>query len=488
PTNKRLRRIQSFKGRHPQLADIVQAIGKTLFKEKHKENVGFESASEDFDDSALIPLYFQFGRYLMISSSRKGSQPINLQGIWNDKVHPPWGSNYTTNINTEMNYWPLEVCNLSECFEPLLTMMKESLHHNSNLWRMTEPSFGSASWAFWPMGGGWLCQNLYEHYAFTQDKDFLQKEAYPLMKGTAIFFLDWLIEKDGYLVTCPSTSPETGFFDNNGRTHNVHYASTCDLTLIRQHFRNTIEAAQTLDIDIEFQELLQEKIIQLYPYHIGKYGHLQEWAEDFEDIELGHRHMSHLIGVHPGSLLTSEKTPELFKAARTSIDRRILYGGGGTGWSCAWKINLFARFKDPKATYNAIATIIRSSTYPNLFDCHPPFQIDGNFGATAGIAECLLQSHEECIELLPAIPNEWKSGYIHGIKSRGNVTVDMDWSEGKLTQAKLHIPYDGEMIVRKNSRTQIECITSEDMEIPIIEFGKNKIRFQVKSSKTYILT
>jgi alpha-L-fucosidase 2 len=405
-------------------------------------------------DLSLIPLYFNYGRYLLITSSRKGSQPATLQGIWNYEVRPPWCSNYTSNINIQMNYWLAENCNLSECHEPLIDMIKELAvtgavtageqygcggwtgSHNIDLWRKSTVIDGQARYAYWQMSGPWLVRHFYEHYLFTQDLDFL-KSVYPTIKGSAEFCCDWLQEDEsGYYVTSPSTSPENAFLTEGGVECSVAKASTMDMTIIREVFNTCISAATILGIAGEFEKRLATRLPKLYPYKIGAKGQLQEWYLDFEESEPGHRHVSHLYGLYPGKAINDD-TPELFDACRRTLDLRLSNGGGHTGWSCAWIINLYARLKDSVLAGKYLNVILTKSIYPNMFDAHPPFQIDGNFGATAGIAEMLMQSHMDYIELLPALPIEWVSGSIKGLKARGNLSVDIKWENGTLTEYQI---------------------------------------------------
>lgn len=415
------------------------------------------------NDIGLITLVYNYGRYLAISSSRPGTQPGNLQGIWNDKFDAPWHANYTVNINTEMNYWPVLMTNMAEVNEPLIEMVKELSitgaaaakgmynakgwvsHHNVDLWRLATPVSGRASWAFWHGSSGWLCRHLYEHYEYTGDVDFLRETAYPLMKGAAQFYLDIMTEENGEKFLCPGTSPEHGFIYND-ETCNVGKFTTMSMSIAKDLFLNTIKASEVLGIDTDFAKELQATVDMMHELRIGSEGQLLEYDGEFPDAEPHHRHVSHLYALHPANLITADGTPKLADAARRTLERR---GDAGTGWSLGWKINFWARLFDGNHALKLIEMQLRpvksigvnygggGGTYENLFDAHPPFQIDGNFGFVSGITEMLMQSRDGRIYLLPALPDKWQSGSVKGLKAKGNVTIDITWKNGKVTDYNL---------------------------------------------------
>ena len=455
------------------------------------------------NDPGLEELYFQFGRYLLISSSRPGGIPANLQGIWNKEIRPSWRSNYTTNINVQMNYWPAEMCNLSEMTEPLIQQIKRwavngtatarnyynmrgwAVHHNSDMWAQTNPvgeGNGDPKWANWALGSPWLSQHLFEHYRFTSDKKYLQETAYPLMKSAAEFCLDWLVDKDGVSVTAPSTSPENMYLLPNGTKAAVTIASAMDMEIIWDLFTNIIEADSILNIDHEFALLLKAKREKLSPLKIGKAGNLVEWYGDWKDDDPQHRHVSHLFGLHPGREISPLLDPKFADACRKTLEVR---GDGGTGWSKAWKINFWARLLDGDHAYKMFQQLLDSSTMKNLFDSHPPFQIDGNFGATSGIAEMLLQSHLNQIQLLPALPSKWKEGHVKGLIARGAFEVEMFWREGKLTKANITSKAGNVCKLRTNQKIAVRDIASMSSTEMLNNHVQYLTSFPTQPGKTY---
>jgi alpha-L-fucosidase 2 len=462
-------------------------------------------------DLGMIELLFQYGRYLLIASSREGSQPANLQGIWNDLTRAPWSSNYTLNINTEMNYWPAEVTNLAECHRPLLQAIRElsvtgkemvseryglkgwTAHHNTDIWRHAHPvggdRHGDPSWAFWPMSGPWLTRHLWEHFTYSQDKVYLA-EVFPIIAGAAEFCLDWLIEdENGYLITSPSTSPEHRFIAENGEVGSVTKASTMDLQIIWDLFSNCAAAGAVLGIDNEFINQVKAAKERLHPLQIGKYGQLQEWLIDYEDCEPHHRHVSHLYGLYPGCQITDGP---IIEAIRQSLNRR---GDAGTGWSLGWKICLWSRLKDGERVHSLLQQLFMiveeagevmkgGGLYPNLLGAHPPFQIDGNFSYTAGVVEMIVQSHKGFIELLPALPSNWIAGSLSGVRVQGGFEVSIKWDRMRVTEMTVSHKSSQPFVYKSSEPVLLREEGKEDQRVDPVD---GYVTISMNSDKPYKL-
>jgi alpha-L-fucosidase 2 len=462
------------------------------------------------DDKNLEVLYFQYGRYLLIASSRTPGVPANLQGIWNPYIRPPWSSNYTMNINAEENYWMAESANLSEMHKPFLTFIGNlaktgkntaktfyginrgwAAAHNSDIWAMSNPvgdyGKGETMWANWNMSGTWAVTHLWDHYQYTGNKAFLKDYAYPLMKGAALFCLDWLVkDKQGYLITSPSTSPENSYITPDGYKGSTLYGATADLAMIRECFTQTIKASKELNIDIALRDSIKKALDKLYPYQVGKDGNLQEWYHDWKDADPKHRHQTHLYGLYPGHQITPFKTPQLALAAKKTLEIR---GDNTTGWSKGWRINLWARLNDGNHAYKMFRELLNyvepdgakninytggGGTYPNLLDAHPPFQIDGNFGGAAGVLEMLLQSDDDNIYLLPALPDSWQTGTVSGICARGGFELTLKWKNGKLLEAE---------VLSKNGKRCNLHYNGKSLSLNTKNGGRFKITADLKRTK-----
>lgn len=465
-------------------------------------NERLENIKNGGKDNKLIELYYNFGRYLMISGSREGSLPLNLQGIWSELMWPAWGCKFTININTEMNYWPALSANLSECVNPLFELIEKMrphgrvtakemyncggfvCHHNTDLWGDTAPQDLWTPGTQWPMGAAWLCIHIWDQYLYTKDKKFLV-EKYHTLKEASEFFVDFLIEdKMGRLVTCPSVSPENTYLTESGSKGSICMGPSMDSQIIYTLFTAVIESAEILGKDKEFAEKLTTMRDKLPKPEIGKYGQIKEWAIDYDEVEPGHRHISQLFALYPVDMITVRKTPELSKAARATLDRRLSYGGGHTGWSRAWIINLWARLFDGEKVYENIIALLSKSTTNNMFDSHPPFQIDGNFGGAAGISEALVQSTNGEIILLPAVPDEWSEGAVNGVKARGGYEINFDFKDKKITKGEINTTVDGECVLVLPNEVKIVC---DGKEVETKKSHDNTYTFTTMGNKVYEL-
>jgi alpha-L-fucosidase 2 len=457
-------------------------------------------------DADLERLYFDYGRYLLISSSRPGSMAANLQGIWNDSLAPAWDSKYTININTEMNYWPAEMTNLSELHEPLFDLVDNArrdgrrvaremygargfvLHHNTDLWGHAVPIDQPRS-GLWPMGGAWLALHFWDRYDYTHDRRFLAERAYPVLKEAADFLLSAMVEDDrGRLLIGPSVSPENRYRLPDGTAAALTMGSDMDTEIANALFKRAIAAGEIHGIDDDFRGALARARDRLPPLQVGRGGRLQEWLADYDDADPGHRHISHLFALHPGDQITVRRTPALARAARVTLARRLAAGSGHTGWSRAWIINFWARLAEGDLAHEHLVALLAKSTLPNLLDTHPPFQIDGNFGATAAIVEMVVQSHSGEIALLPALPKAWPAGRAAGLRARGAVELDLEWRDGRATRAILRPLSDGERVLRAPRGQRIDAIASNGVPVRTIDHGDGAVRVALDHGREYVVT
>lgn len=456
----------------------------------------------------LATLYFQFGRYLLISSSRPGGMAANMQGLWNDLMWPPWDSKYTININIQMNYWPIEAANLSELHMPLFDLLDTMrgpgrdaakrmygargvvAHHNTDIWGDVAPIDG-ARWGVWPMGFAWLSLHAWEHYEFTRDREFLAERGYALMKDAAEFLLDYMVEdKQGRLVTGPSLSPENSYLLPSGEVGVLCMGPSIDSQIAYALFTHLIQASEILDRDPEFRRRLIAARDKLPKPQIGKHGQVMEWLEDYDEPEPGHRHLSPLFALYPGSQITRRGTPQLADAARITLQRRLTNGGGNTGWSRAWIVNLYARLGDSEKAYANLINLIQEHTMPNLFDFHPPyrFQIDGNLGGTAAILEMLLQSHAGEVELLPALPRAWPSGHFRGLRARGGLEVDLKWGNGLAAEAQMRAIAAGTFRIRPPQKQTVSAIRTGAGAVPFRTLNENVVEVTMEPQRSYVVS